>query len=308
MAASGDGGGGPRVGIDLGGTKIEAVRLAADGGIAMRRRVPTPRGDYEGTIAAIAALVAEMEAGEPRPARVGLGFPGSISPRSGLQRNSNSTWLNGRPFLADLAAALGREVRAENDANCFALSEATDGAAADARCVFGVILGTGVGGGVVMERRLWRGRNGIAGEWGHMPLPVRGERLRQEPPRACYCGRLDCLEQWVSGPAIEREHRDRTGRDWRVPAIAEAAAAGDAEAAAAIDRLVHRLACGLAAVCDLLDPDAIVLGGGVGSLAALEARLPDAIAAEVFSDTFDTRVVRPRHGDSSGVRGAAWLW
>lgn len=307
MASSGDSGG-ARVGIDLGGTKIEAVRLAFDGAIARRQRVPTPRDDYDGTIAAIVGLVAEMESGDELPARVGVGFPGSISPRSGLQRNSNSTWLNGRPFLEDLAAALRREVRAENDANCFALSEATDGAAADARCVFGVILGTGVGGGVVMDRRLWRGRNGIAGEWGHMALPSRGGRPEGETPRPCYCGRLDCLEQWVSGPAIEREHRDRTGRDWRVPRIAEAAAAGDPAATASLDRLVQRLGRGLAAVCDLLDPDAIVLGGGVGSLAILEERLPAAIAAEVFSDTFDTPVRRPLHGDSSGVRGAAWLW
>ena len=297
-----------RIGVDLGGTKIEAARLDAQGAIAWRERVSTPRNDYEGTIAAIANLVAAAERAAGETCTVGLGFPGSISPRSGVQRNSNSTWLNGRPFLPDLSRALAREIRAENDANCFALSEAVDGAAAGAAVVFGVILGTGVGGGLVVERSVLRGRNGIAGEWGHIALPRRGSGSGEAHPRRCYCGRDDCMEQWTSGPALEAEHRTATGREWRLPQIAEAAAQGDAACLDLLDRLVDRLARGLAAVCDIVDPDAIVLGGGVGNLAILEARLPAALAAEVFSDSFETPVLRPRHGDSSGVRGAAWLW
>lgn len=297
-----------RLGIDLGGTKIEGALLDRRGGIAWRERVPTPQGEYQRTIDAIAGLVAaaDRRAGERLP--LGLAFPGSISPRTGLQRNSNSTCLNGRPVLADLEQAIGRPVRAENDANCLALSEASDGAAVGHGVVFGVILGTGVGGGVVVDGRVLRGRNGIAGEWGHAALPRRGELERGEESRACYCGKVDCLEQWISGPAVEREHRGRSGRDWRLPEIARAAGGGDHEAAGSLDRLVHRLARGLAMVCDVLDPDAIVLGGGVGNLAVLYERLPEAIAREVFSDTFDTAILRPIHGDSSGVRGAAWLW
>ena len=297
-----------RLGVDLGGTKIEGALLDHRGGIVWRERTATPQGEYEGTLAAIAALVREADrvAGDRPP--LGLAFPGSISPRTGLQRNSNSTCLNGRPVLADLERAIGRPVRAENDANCFALSEASDGAAAGAGVVFGVILGTGVGGGVVVDGRVLRGRNGIAGEWGHAALPRRGDEERREGSRRCYCGKVDCLEQWISGPAVEREHRARSGREWRLPEIARAAAAGDREATEAIDRLVHRLARGLAMVCDVLDPDAIVLGGGVGNLAVLYDRLPEAISREVFSDTFDTAILRPKHGDSSGVRGAAWLW
>jgi len=297
-----------RLGVDLGGTKIEGALLDRRGGIVWRERVPTPQGEYQGTIDAIAGLVAAADraAGERLP--LGLAFPGSISPRTGVQRNSNSTCLNGRPVLADLERAIGRRVRAENDANCFALSEASDGAAAGQGVVLGVILGTGVGGGVVVEGRVLRGRNGIAGEWGHAALPRRGELERGEASRGCYCGKVDCLEQWISGPAVEREHLARSGREWRLPEIARAAAAGDREATEAIDRLVHRLARGLAMVCDVLDPDAIVLGGGVGNLAVLYERLPEAISREVFSDSFDTAILRPRHGDSSGVRGAAWLW
>ena len=297
-----------RLGMDLGGTKIEAALLAGDGSIAWRERTPTPQGDYRGTIAAMAGLVAKADAFAGAMPNLGLAFPGSISPRTGLQRNSNSVCLNGQPILADLEAAIGRPVRAENDANCFALSEASDGAAAGFATVFGVILGTGVGGGVVVDGRVLRGRNGIGGEWGHTALPRRGEEDLREPPRRCYCGNVDCLEQWIAGPAVEREHAALTGRDWRLPAIAEAAASGDADAQAALDRLVDRVARGLASVCDIFDPDAIVLGGGLGNLAILYERLPEALAGEVFSDTFDTAILKPVHGDSSGVRGAAWLW
>ena len=297
-----------RLGIDLGGTKIEAALLRREGSIAWRQRVPTPQGDYRGTIEAMRSLVerADDEAGVRLP--LGLAFPGSISPRTGKQRNSNSVCLNGQPILADLEAAIGRPVRAENDANCFALSEASDGAAVGRSTVFGVILGTGVGGGVVVEGRVVRGRNGIAGEWGHTALPRRGEAHLSEPARRCYCGNTDCLEQWIAGPAVEREHRSRTGRDWRLPEIAAAADAGDPEATAALDRLVDRIARGLASVCDIFDPDAIVLGGGLGNLEVLYRRLPEALSREVFSDSFDTEILKPAHGDSSGVRGAAWLW
>ncbi|MGA1057341.1 MAG: ROK family protein [Phycisphaerales bacterium] len=299
---------GLRLGVDLGGTKIEAALLARDGSIVWRERTPTPRDDYRRAIDAIASVVflADEAAGERLP--VGLGFPGSISPRTGMQRNSNSECLNGQPILEDLSKAIARPVRAENDANCFALSEASDGAAAGFGVVFGVILGTGVGGGVVVDGKVLRGRNGIGGEWGHTALPRRGEEDLREAPRTCYCGNIDCLERWIAGPAVEREHQALTGRDWRLPAIAEAAAAGDREATAALERLVDRLARGLASVCDILDPDAIVLGGGVGNLAILYERLPGALAREVFSDTFDTAILKPKHGDSSGVRGAAWLW
>lgn len=298
----------PRIGVDLGGTKIEAVRLEPDGSIAARTRVPTPQGDYEGTIRAVAEVVERVGEGiDPAPP-VGLAFPGSLSPRTGLQRNSNSVCLNGRPVIADLERAIGRPIRAENDANCFALSEACDGAARGISSVFGVILGTGVGGGVVVDGRVLRGRNGIGGEWGHTPLPRRGETERGEPSRRCYCGAIDCLEQWIAGPAVEREHAALTGRVLRLPEIAEAAAEGDDAASATLDRLVERLARGLSVVCNVLDPDAIVLGGGVGNLALLYERLPSALAERIFSDTFDTAILKPRHGDSSGVRGAAWLW
>ena len=298
----------PRIGVDLGGTKIEAVRLEPDGEIGARTRVPTPQGDYEGTIRAMAEVVDTVGRGLDSKAPVGLAFPGSISPRTGLQRNSNSVCLNGRPVIEDLERAIGRSIRAENDANCFALSEACDGAAAGFGTVFGVILGTGVGGGVVVDGRVLRGRNGIGGEWGHTPLPRRGDGEREEASRRCYCGAIDCLEQWIAGPAVEREHADRTGRTWRMPEISAAASKGDADAAGALDRLVDRLARGLSVVCNVLDPDAIVLGGGVGNLGILYERLPEALAKRVFSDTFDTAILKPSHGDSSGVRGAAWLW
>jgi fructokinase len=295
-----------RIGIDLGGTKIEGIALAPDGATLWRRRIPAPSGDYERTIATVAALVARIERETGLRGTVGVGIPGAISPATGLVKNANSIWLIGRAFDRDLAAALEREVRVENDANCFALSEAVDGAAAGSRVAFGVILGTGVGGGIVVDGTPLRGRNAIAGEWGHNPLPWPEDDERPGP--ACYCGRLGCIETFLSGPGIARDHRARTGRDWDAERIARAARDGDGEAAAALDRHAERLARSLATVINLLDPDAIVLGGGLSNLTRLYDEVPKLWQGYVFSDRADTPLLAPRHGDSSGVRGAAWLW
>lgn len=282
-----------RIGVDFGGTKIEAAALDAEGRFQARVRTPSPK-DYGAGLEAVRALVAEAErqAGAAA-ARVGVGGPGSVSPKTGLMRGANSTQLNGRPFPQDLARTLGRPVRYANDANCLALSEATDGAGAGAGVVFAAILGTGVGAGVVVDGRLVEGRNGFAGEWGHAPLPW--PTAGEHPGPECWCGRRGCLELWVSGPALARD----AGRP------AEAVAA---EPDAAFDRYVDRLSRGLAMVCDVLDPDVIVLGGGMSNIDLLYDRLPAAIAPHVFSDVFETPVRRAAHGDSSGVRGAAWLW
>jgi fructokinase len=294
-----------RIGIDLGGTKIEAVALDDAGHELARRRVPTPRHDYDGTLEAIAGQVAAMEAAAGGRGSVGIGMPGAISPATGLVKNANSTWLNGRPLREDLTARLGRPVRLENDANCFVLSEATDGAAAGAEVVFGVILGTGVGGGVVVRGRPLTGANAVAGEWGHNPLPA--PRDEERPGPACYCGRRGCIETFLSGPALEA---DAAGLGARRPAadIVAAAAAGDVAAEAALARYEDRLARSLAGIINVLDPDAIVLGGGLSQIERLYARVPRLWGAHVFSDRVDTRLVPPRHGDASGVRGAAWLW
>lgn len=282
-----------RIGVDFGGTKIEAAALDADGRFLARVRAPSPKAYDEG-LEAVRALVveAERQAGATAP-RVGVGGPGSVSPKTGLMRGANSTQLNGRPFPQDLERTLGRPVRYANDANCLALSEATDGAGAGAGVVFAAILGTGVGAGVVADGRLVEGRNGFAGEWGHAPLPW--PAADEYPGPQCWCGRRGCLELWVSGPALARD----AGRP------AEAVAA---EPDAALDRYVDRLARGLGMVCDVLDPDVIVLGGGMSNVELLYERLPAAIAPHVFSDVFETPVRRAVHGDSSGVRGAAWLW
>jgi fructokinase len=271
-----------RLGIDLGGTKTEIVALAADGAELLRERVPTPRGDYAATVATIAGLVKSAEAKVGSGGTVGVGIPGAESRVTGLIKNANSTWLIGRPLAADLEAALGRPVRLANDANCFALSETVDGAAAGAEVVFGVILGTGVGGGIVVDGRVLVGANAIAGEWGHNPMPGESEN------RPCYCGRTDCIETFLSGPAL--------------------AAEGGAESEAAMQRYERRLAHALAQVINLLDPDAIVLGGGVSNLDRLYDRVPRLWGAWVFSDHVATRLLKNKHGDSSGVRGAAWLW
>lgn len=296
-----------RIGIDLGGTKIEGIVLDADGNQRARRRVPTPRGDYAGTVQAIAALVAglEQETGGGR-ASVGLGIPGIVSPRTGLVKNANSTWLIGRPFDRDLSAALGRPVRVENDANCLAVSEAADGAAAGAAVVFAAIVGTGVGGGIVVHGRPLTGRNAIAGEWGHSPLPWPGMDELPGPP--CYCGKAGCLETFASGPGVAADHARVTGETLTAADIAARAAAGDGAARATMDRLAGRLGRGLATVVNLLDPDVIVLGGGLSNIPYLYEALPAVVERHAFSDTIDTPIRPARHGDSSGVRGAAWLW
>lgn len=295
-----------RVGVDFGGTKIEAAVLDERGDFRARVRVANP-GDYDTALATVRDLVAEAErkAGA-RLASVGMGMPGSISPSTGLIRGANSTWLNGRPFREDLERVLERPVRLENDANCFALSEASDGAAAGRRVVFGAILGTGCGGGVVVDGRTIVGANGMAGEWGHSPLPwPRPEEYRAH---RCWCGRFDCLETWTSGSAFCADYEALGGKKLGGEAIVAAARAGEPAAVQALDNYIDRLARGLAAMCDLIDPDVIVLGGGMSNTAELYQRLPEAIAPHVFSDVFVTPVVQAMHGDSSGVRGAAWLW
>ena len=297
-----------RIGVDLGGTKIEAIALAPDGSVAARRRVPTPASEgYDAIVGAIAELVRaiERDAGCPG-ASVGVGTPGAVSPASGRLRNANTTCLNERPLDLDLGAALGRPVRIANDANCLALSEASDGAAAGAEVVFGVILGTGVGGGVVVRGELVGGRNAIAGEWGHTPLPW--PRDDERPGAPCYCGRSGCVETWLSGPALARDHALVAGESLSGPEIVRRADAGDPACDATLARYVERLARSLAVVIDVLDPDVIVLGGGLSGIARLYRELPGALGAWVFSDVVTTRVVPPAHGDSSGVRGAAWLW
>ncbi|HET7219023.1 MAG TPA: ROK family protein [Vicinamibacterales bacterium] len=294
-----------RIGIDLGGTKIEAIALDATGRECFRHRVKTPRGDYAGTLDAVAALVARAEA-VVGSSTVGVGMPGVVSPATGLVKNANSTWLNGRPLTEDLSARLGRPVRLANDANCFALSEATDGAAAGMPIVFGVILGTGVGGGLIVEGRVVTGANAIAGEWGHNPLPW--PEHDEIPGPDCYCGRQGCIETFLSGPGLARDHAARTGCALEATAVVDAAAAGDAAARETIARYAHRLARGLASVINLFDPHAIVLGGGVSNITQLYERVPGLWGEFVFSDAVVTRLVRALHGDSSGVRGAAWLW
>jgi len=271
------------IGVDLGGTKTEALALDAEGRELFRKRVPTERGDYAATIATIAALVREAERAAGRRGTVGVGIPGALSHATGLVKNANSTWLIGKPLKRDLEAALGREVRLANDANCFALSEAVDGAGAGAEVVFGVILGTGVGGGIVVRGRALAGANSIAGEWGHNPLPL--PRAEDLPLRACYCGRAGCIETYLSGPALERDGGE-----------------------AALGRYEERLARALAGVINILDPDVIVLGGGVSNVARLYDEVPRLWPRYVFSDHIATRLLPPKHGDSSGVRGAAWLW
>ena len=298
-----------RLGIDLGGTKIEIVALGGPGGgerELLRRRTPTPRADYAGTIETIARLVGEAEAALGAAGTVGIGIPGSISPTTGLIRNGNSTWLNDKPLKADLEARLGREVRLANDANCFALSEATDGAAAGAQSVFGVILGTGVGGGIVIEGRIVTGANAIAGEWGHVPLPGRGEA--DGPGRRCWCGRADCIETYLCGPALEREYAAAAGETVPATEIARRAAGGEAKARDVLRRYEERLARALAMIINIVDPAIIVLGGGLSNIEALFADVPRLWPPHVFSDAIATRLMAPVHGDSSGVRGAARLW
>ena len=295
-----------RIGVDLGGTKIEALALGADGRELLRRRIPTPSGDYPATVRAVAGLVVALEQALGARGSVGIGVPGALSPATGLMKNANSTCLIGQPLDRDIAAALTRPVRLENDANCLALSEATDGAGAGRRMVFAVILGTGVGGGIAVDGRIHRGPTAIAGEWGHNPLPW--PEPDEWPGSACYCGRTGCAETLLSGPGLAADHLSKSGEDRTAEAIVAAAAAGDALAEASLRRYEKRLAKGLAAVINLLDPDVIVLGGGLSNLERLYDNVPAHWPDYVFSDQVVTPLRRARHGDSSGVRGAAWLW
>ena len=291
-----------RIGVDLGGSKIELLALDPQGRETYRKRVPTPRGDYAATLKTVSALVADCEESLGERGTVGVGIPGALSLATGRIKNANSTCLIGRPFKQDLETALGREVRMANDANCFALSEATDGAGRDAPVVFGVILGTGVGGGIVVNGQVLTGPNAIAGEWGHNPLPLpRGDDL---PLPGCYCGRQGCIEAYLSGPALVRD----AGAGIDAPEIIVRAAQGDACCEAALERYDERLARSLAGVINVLDPDVIVLGGGLSNMDRLYVNVPRLWLPYVFSDHVSTRLLRHLHGDSSGVRGAAWLW
>ncbi|MBL0141561.1 MAG: ROK family protein [Betaproteobacteria bacterium] len=295
-----------RIGIDLGGSKIEIAVLDDTGAEVLRRRVVTPAGDYAAILDAIAGLVADAERERGVRCAVGIAMPGALSLATGLVKNSNSTRLNDRPFKADLESRLGREVRLANDANCFALSEAVDGAARGASIVFGVILGTGVGAGIVVEGRVLTGANAIAGEWGHNPLPMAGDEDRPLP--SCYCGRRGCVESYLSGPGLAADHEHATGERLETAEIARRAAGGDAGCEATLCRYEGRLARSLAIVMNIVDPDVIVLGGGLSNLSRLYDRVPRLWGPCVFSDEVRTRLVPPVHGDSGGVRGAAWLW
>jgi fructokinase len=295
------------IGVDLGGTKIESAVLDSHGNFVSRVRRATPQ-KYEETLRTVAEATAEATAGLGLDAQpIGIGVPGSISPRTGLMRNANSTWLNGRPLASDLQAALGRPVRLANDANCFALSEAKDGAGAGARVVFGVIIGTGCGGGLAVDGELLDGAAGIAGEWGHTSLPWPSVPETQSAA-LCWCGKRGCLETWISGSGFAGWASAALGAQWRCEEIAELAVAGDATAVGCIDLLQDRIARGLAMVINIIDPDVIVLGGGLSNLEGLADGVQGRLPAYVFSDAVATRVVRNRFGDSSGVRGAAWLW
>jgi fructokinase len=295
-----------RLGIDLGGTKTELIALDSTGEVLRRERRPTPSEDYGAVLETVCRLISETELSLQREGSIGLATPGAISARTGLLKNSNTTVLNGKPLDRDLAQRLGRDVRLENDANCFALSEATDGAAAHGRVIFGVILGTGVGGGLIADRQILRGRNRIAGEWGHIPLPWARADEQRGPP--CYCGRRGCIETYLSGPGMSRDFHERTGT-WQSPeAIVASARGGDPLAGASLTTYVDRLARGLAAVINVLDPDVIVLGGGLSNIAELYRQVPALLSTYAFSDGVDTPIVPAKHGDSSGVRGAAWLW
>jgi fructokinase len=295
-----------RIGIDLGGTKIEALAIDNHGVELTRHRIDTPRDDYDATIMAMVGLVRKLEQESGKTGTVGAGIPGSLSRVTGLVKNSNSTWLNGRPLDRDFTAALGREVRLANDANCFAVSEATDGAAAGKHVVFGVILGTGCGGGVAIDGRVHEGPNGVAGEWGHNPLPWPSQE--EYPGPACYCGKRGCMEMWVSGTGIALDYRTVTGRVRTTQEIVADFEAGDYAATAAIERFEDRLARGLAQVINILDPDVIVIGGGVSQIEHLYREIPRKLPVYVFGGEASTPVLPARYGDSSGVRGAAWLW
>lgn len=295
-----------RIGIDLGGTKIEGIALDPSDGILFRDRRHSPAESYDSILEAIAGLVADIETRTGRSGTVGIGIPGAVSPSTGLVKNANTTCLIGRPFGRDIAGKLGRDVLIANDADCFALSEATDGAATGADSVFGVILGTGVGGGLVIDGKLLSGPNAIAGEWGHNPLPWPHDEERPGPP--CYCGKTGCIETFLSGPGMSRSHRTQFGEALDAAAIAALATAGDGNAMETLEIYADRLARALASVINIVDPRVVVLGGGLSNIDALYDALPDLLPKYVFSDRVETEIRRPLFGDSSGVRGAAWLW
>jgi fructokinase len=295
-----------RIGIDLGGTKTELIALDNNGRECLRLRQPTPSGNYDATLSLMRDMVVQAEQKLGARASVGLGTPGAITGNSGRMQNCNSTCLNGMPLKQDLEALLGREVRMANDANCFALSEARDGAGQGADVVFGVILGTGVGAGIVVRGQILAGANGIGGEWGHNPLPQATQAERPGP--TCYCGRSGCVETWLSGPGMAADHARISGESLSAKEISTRATTGDNNCSATLTRYSERLARSLACVINILDPDVIVLGGGLSHIASLYEHVPTLWARHVFSDTVTTRLLPPRHGDSSGVRGAAWLW
>ena len=292
-----------RFGLDLGGTKMEAVLLDDTGEIVWRERRPTPAEDYQAIIETIAALVAQAAIETAQEMSVGIGMPGSLSPKTGLVRNSNTQCLNGQAIKQNLESAMAREVRLANDANCFALSEATDGAGAGAQSVFGVIIGTGCGGGLVFDGKLQNGANGIGGEWGHNPLAAPTADELPGPP--CYCGRHGCNEVWISGSGFARDHEAIAGEKLTAEQII---ASDSAAAKASFERLCDRIARALGAVINVVDPDVIVLGGGLSNVDALYTHIPEIWDGYIFSDVIETRLVKNKHGDSSGVRGAAWLW
>jgi len=296
-----------RLGVDVGGTKIEILALENGGGELLRERVPTPRGNYEDAVRAIMELVRNAEAKLGRRGSLGVAIPGAISKVTGLVKNANSTNLIGHPLDKDLISALERPVRAENDANCFALSEATDGAAAGAQVVFGIIAGTGVGGGVCVDGKVLTGAHSVTGEWGHNPLPFPSAReVEHAPP--CYCGKRGCIETWCSGPAVSERHYKRTHKKMSVPEIVAAARAGNEAAQLTLENFIDRLARAIAGVVNILDPDVIVMGGGLSNIDELYEELPAFVERYAFTTEGPTKIVKAMHGDSSGVRGAAWLW
>jgi fructokinase len=295
-----------RIGVDLGGTKIEALALGADGRELGRVRVPTPRFEYAESLNTVARLVRQLETELEQRASVGVGIPGTIMRPSGLVKNANSTWLNGQPLERDLSAVLDREVRCENDANCLALSEATDGSGAGYRVVFAVILGTGCGGGLAIEGRVHEGKHSVAGEWGHNSLPW--PRIDEVPGPACYCGKTGCIETWISGTALGNDYERETGKPLSGKDVAEAADRGDAQASAAVRRLEDRIARGFASLVNVIDPDVIVVGGGLSRLGSIYRNVPPLLENYGFGGGIHTPIVPAMHGDSSGVRGAAWLW
>lgn len=294
-----------RIGIDLGGTKIEGVVLRVDGSISLKNRILTPRDDYDGTVKAVVDLVHGFDGELGQRANVGMGIPGTISPHTNRIKNANATWLNGTFFARDVEKALGRPLKVANDANCFALSEAHDGAARGAGVVFGVILGTGTGGGIVVDGKVLEGANAIGGEWGHNPLP---SPTRDDLPLPeCYCGRKGCIETFLSGPGLSRHYEGLTGRKLEPPVVVKLANGGEDEAEEALKCYEDRLARGLASVINLLDPDVVVMGGGLSNIERLYTNVPELWARYIFSDHVSTRLVKAEHGDASGVRGAAWL-